>query len=233
MTISGKYELLRPLSAAGFRSFHARHVMTGQEVMVHFLGNGQRYEPRPVSEASSSSPTDARAQVLDAGTYEGTQFLVTYPVEDFKSLSEWLETVAPVRRSTVLTASTPSRGVPIAAPPPPPVPVKRTELAAAFQDVSPRGPSTTSGLSKPDTSSGTKQTGGFTARFGGGLPEPPDPRQQLQIPRQSPPPRSGASAFDCAKYWELYSNFRWTGNTAPCRHLRASRAGPTPSGFEH
>jgi hypothetical protein len=198
--------------------------------MVHFLGNGQRYEPRPVSEASSSSPTDARAQVLDAGTYEGTQFLVTYPVEDFKSLSEWLETVAPVRRSTVLTASTPSRGVPIPAPPPPQVPVKRTELAAAFQDVSPRGPSTTSGLSKPDTSSGTKQTGGFTARFGGGLPEPPDPRQQLQIPRQSPPPPPPAPTPDCAKYWELWQ-FSWTwehganaapGASAPAPRLPAS-----------
>jgi len=195
--------------------------------MVHFLGNGQRYEPRPVSEASSSSPTDARAQVLDAGTYEGTQFLVTYPVEDFKSLSEWLETVAPVRRSTVLTASTPSRGVPIPAPPPPQVPVKRTELAAAFQDVSPRGPSTTSGLSKPDTSSGTKQTGGFTARFGGGLPEPPDPRQQLQIPRQSPPPPPPAPTPSTAQSTGSFTAiFGGPGNTAP---MPAPQVPPAPA----
>jgi hypothetical protein len=227
MTISGKYELLRPLSAAGFRSFHARHVLTGQEVMVHFLGNGQRYEPRPVSDASSS-PSDARAQVLDAGTYEGTQFLVTYPVEDFKSLSEWLETVAPVRRSTVLTSSTPSRGVPIPSPPPPSAPIKRTELAAAFQDVSPRGPATTSGLSKPDTSSGTRQTGGFTARFGGGLPEPPDPRQQLQIPRQAPPPPPPApsTAQSTGSFTAIFGR---PGNPAPLPAPAPASPAPSPA----
>ena len=47
MTISGKYELLLPLGVDGFRSFHARHLITGQAVMVHFLEAGQRYEPGP------------------------------------------------------------------------------------------------------------------------------------------------------------------------------------------
>ena len=200
MTISGKYELLRPLSeATGFRSFHARHVLTGQEVMVHFLNPGQRYESKPVTDAGPAPP-EWRAQVLDAGTYEGTQFLVTYPMEDFAAFSAWLKSVAPVKRSSVSPpgafgrASGPSSSITAQ--------VRRPEIAAGFTDVSPRVPaSANSEFPKPAaagaSTSPVQETGGFTARFSaaGGAPAPPTPAPAWASPPPAPSGKSGSSEF--------------------------------------
>ena len=171
MTISGKYELLRPLGATGFRSFHARHVLTGQAVVVHFLDPRQKYEPSPPTNGAPPA-VDARAQILDAGAYEGTQYLVSYPVEDFTKLGDWLESVAPMRRSAITPSTFPQ----------PVVAAKRAELAASFQDVSPRPPSSkTGGSGLPRTDSGQ-----FTAMFGA------PPAAQAAPPSSGPVPAPAA-----------------------------------------
>ena len=120
--------------------------------------------------------TAPAAQVLDAGTYENTPFLVTLPVEDFTSLAAWLESVAPVRRSAVSSASQPPPA-PAPTQPPSPAPVQ-------FHDVTPRRVESPPAVNPAAPSSGP---GEFTAMFGGSLiPRPPAAAPApLKIP--SPP----------------------------------------------
>ena len=160
MTISGKYELIQPVRAAGFRSFYARHVLTGQQVMVHFLNQSQRFEPRPpAAEPSAQGPSASGAQVLDAGTYENTPFLVTLPVEDFTSLAAWLESVAPARRSAVSETTQALTGQPAA-----PLPPQRPQTPVEFREVTPRR---VESLPAAIPASAPSGPGEFTAMFGG------------------------------------------------------------------
>ena len=175
MTISGKYELLQPVRAAGFRSFYARHVLTGQQVMVHFLNQGQRFEPRPPGETSAIDQTAPVAQVLDAGTYENTPFLVTHPVEDFTSLAAWLESVAPVRRSAVGSAAQTLSTPPSEAP--------RPQAPVQFRDVTPLR---VESLPPVKTAAPSLGPGEFTAMFGGSV--------SPQAPRAEPATQPTAAA---------------------------------------
>ena len=213
MTISGKYELLRPVGVAGFRSFHARHILTGQEVMLHFLEAGQHYQPAGEQTAAA---VDARSQILDAGASDGTQFLVTYPVADFTLLHNWLDTVAPARTAAappaqaasaiqsayVLPAPAPlapaapagageftqmfgsERGRP---PAPTTSPGGGASMVAGFQDVSPR----------PATNPG-RDSGSFTARFGNmGSPAP------AAVP--PPPPAAPAAPSGAGEFTQMFA----------------------------
>lgn len=89
MTISGKYELSHALAESSFRSFHARHTVTGRQLMVHFLTGGSA-NGRSLAEVMAGLNAERQAQLLDAGDHEGTSYLVTVPIDGFTTLQAWL-----------------------------------------------------------------------------------------------------------------------------------------------
>lgn len=108
---TGNYELSQALAESNFRSFHARHLITGREVMVHFLSQGGRSLLDTIAGLSAES----RALMLDAGEQEGAAYLVTVPMPGFTTLDAWLS----------------QSGAPVTAPVPPPVPA-RPESSGEF-----------------------------------------------------------------------------------------------------
>lgn len=113
MIISGKYELNQALLESNFQSFHARHIVTGREVMVHLL-TGPNDPSLPAMMASLSA--EQQAQVLDAGEYEGTSYLVTAPIAGFTTLRGWFGGLAgaagsaPPQLGQTARLTTPARG---------------------------------------------------------------------------------------------------------------------------
>ena len=83
---TGNYELSQALAESNFRSFHARHSITGREVLVHFLAQGGRSLLDTIAGLSAES----RALLLDAGEQEGASYLVTVPIAGFTTLEAWL-----------------------------------------------------------------------------------------------------------------------------------------------
>ena len=116
---TGNYELSQALAESNFRSFHARHVITGREVLVHFLAQGGRSLLDTIAGLSAES----RALLLDAGEQEGAAYLVTVPMAGFTTLETWL---------------TQSGGAQVTPPVPPPVsarPESRGEFTQLFAGV--------------------------------------------------------------------------------------------------
>ncbi len=176
MTISGKYELLLPLGVDGFRSFHARHLITGQAVMVHFLEAGQRYEPGPPGAGVPARTIDARSQILDAGISDGTQYLVTYPVADFTSLRVWLDSVAPAPRHVASSPAPPSAATtPLTAPRRGGDELQATSIRPAY-------------VSPAPAKSPPAAPGEFTQLFGGGAGATAKPPGSADGPSVKPAP---------------------------------------------
>lgn len=160
--------------------------------MVHFLEPGQRYDPDKHAPASTGG-----GGILDAGNYEGTQFLVTPMIAGFTTLADWLGAARstapapPPRAEERMYVRPPSAPAAMTA--------ERAELASTFRDVTPR----------PPVGAPARDTGEFTAMFGGGAPaagfnpvvSPPPPVAPPPAAVAPPPP---AAQQDLGEFTEMF-----------------------------
>ena len=191
MTISGKYELSHALAESSFRSFHARHTVTGRQVMVHFLTGGSA-NGRSLAEVMAGLNAERQAQLLDAGDHEGTSYLVTVPIDAFTTLQAWLGEPGGGTGATV-TMEVPR---PKTAPPQPAVtletPLPRTSP--------PPQPSLTLETPRPKTGPPPQPSAGdFTQVFGGstaapGTPAGPAPAEAGSFTQMFGPPSARTPA---------------------------------------
>ena len=84
-----KYELIDPLPGEGTRSFRARQIATGREVVVHLLTGGKT----PVNDALLTRlrmlPEASLRKLIEVGDNEGTTFVAT-EAPPFLHLADWL-----------------------------------------------------------------------------------------------------------------------------------------------
>ncbi len=96
MGFLGKYELLEVISDEDARTFNARQVSSGRPVLVHQLAGGPNRANQidllkmVLRYLRSASPLSL-GQVLDMGEEEGTTYLVTEVLPEFRTLRRWLE----------------------------------------------------------------------------------------------------------------------------------------------
>src|ERR1700733_9062692 len=84
-----KYELIDPLSGEGTRSFRARQIATGREVVVHLLTGGKTPENDVLLTRLRMLPEGSLRKLIEVGDNEGTTFVAT-EAPPFLHLGDWL-----------------------------------------------------------------------------------------------------------------------------------------------
>ncbi|MGH9452654.1 MAG: hypothetical protein ACRD2O_01630 [Terriglobia bacterium] len=110
MTLSEKYELLDLLYEGETKTYRARQIPSGRQVLVHLrtLGGG----PSQGSHGDTlgmlwkylkATLPEGRSKVLDMGEYENGVYVATEVVTGFQSLDQWLQSqTAPLDDATVI-----------------------------------------------------------------------------------------------------------------------------------
>ena len=107
MIIAKQYELSDALLESNFQSFHARHLVTGRQVLVHLLTNLSS-PTRSLADIIAGLNVERQAQLLDAGEHDGISYLVTVPIPGFTTLQAWLGQGETPRASSAPRPSDPS-----------------------------------------------------------------------------------------------------------------------------
>ncbi len=173
---TGNYDLSQALPESNFRSFQARHLITGREVLVHFLSQGGR----SLTEVIGGLSAEARAMVLDAGEQEGAAYLVTVPMAGFTTLEAWLS------QSGGVTVPVPLP-VAVAVPIVPAMPESSGEFTQLFAG----GPPPKAPTAKVPNSLPEDDGGSFTQMF---QPEKSAPAARFPAPPAAAPPAAAPPA---------------------------------------
>src|SRR4051812_8245922 len=107
MIVSGRYELLEVLHEQGVRTHRARHVSLGQTVMVHLIPESLHGDASLLLERLAALPDAERRLFFDAGEHGDSAYLVSWPLEGFDSLPEWLDRA--IRRNAPTHSTQPRR----------------------------------------------------------------------------------------------------------------------------
>src|SRR5215217_5720645 len=91
MIVSGKYELLELLHGEGVQTHRARHTSFGHDVMVHFFPESLQGAALTLLDRIAELPDSDRQKFFDAGEHGASAYLVSWPLEKFDSLPEWLD----------------------------------------------------------------------------------------------------------------------------------------------
>ena len=164
---TGNYELSQALPESNFRSFQARHSITGREVLVHFLSQGGR----GLTDVIAGLSPEARTLVLDAGEQEGAAYLVTVPMAGFTTLDAWLSHSGGVAVPVQVPVQ-----VPVAVPIVPAMP----ESSGGFTQLFAGGPPPKAPTAKGPNSLAADDGGSFTQMF--------QPEKSALAPRFPAPP---------------------------------------------
>lgn len=207
MIIAKQYELSQALPESNFQSFHARHVVTGRQVLVHLLTNSSA-PGRSLASIIAELNVDCQAQLLDAGEHDGISYLVTVPIPGFTKLQTWLgegggaEAQQP-RAPTVPRGNDfactqpfiqPPDRAPFGEPPPPLTPGGPGEFTQTFrrppEEQQPRPFETP----PPALPGGPAPPGDFTLLF-----RAPNPSGPLPAPSPARPPMPAAPPLETAQ----------------------------------
>jgi hypothetical protein len=213
MDLDNKYELGEVVgNDAESKSFRAREIATGREVLVHILFGGKGpggQEPllNVLLQRMVDASPEKRRQVLEISDYKGMPFAVTEQLPGFRTLRLWVDqerapdaAEPPTRRGLskagvwrVPGAAAPDKpAVPEAPPPPPPAPPD--DFARLFgSTVTPAEPR------PPAPGASPRNAGEFTQLFRatvGDPGQPPAPPPPVAEPMAPPPPRPAAPAVE-------------------------------------
>ena len=84
-----KYELIDPLPGEGTKSFRARQIASGRDVVVHVLVGGKTAENEALLGRLRNLPPEALRKLLEVGDNEGVTYVVT-EAPPYRHLGEWL-----------------------------------------------------------------------------------------------------------------------------------------------
>ena len=201
MIIAKQYELSHALPESNFQSFHARHVVTGRQVMVHLVTNSCS-PGRTLADIIAGLNFEGQAQLLDAGEHDGISYLVTVPIPGFTTLPAWLGpgsgAEVPSAQSANDLAFTlfnqPSAKVPFAATPPP----QKADDPGEFTQFFRRPPQgqlpQPFAVPPPAVPGGPTVPGEFTLLFGAPHPSGPFPAQS-----PAPPPMPEVQPWEASR----------------------------------
>ncbi|MBL8232677.1 MAG: hypothetical protein JNL98_29535 [Bryobacterales bacterium] len=191
MSLYQKYELLEPLHDDGVKTFRGRDNASGRAVEVHlFLGQAGKAEP-PVElmeEVKRLSPGDS-TRLIEFGEHMGTPYVVTLPLEGFRSFREWVAAqksaaaAAPAKPSSDPLSRVGRWKIPLAPPPQagaqPETETLRTPVAPAPAAMVPRSASAPPAPARDDfekmfgtPSASQPEAGEFTRQFQAASPGP-------------------------------------------------------------
>src|SRR5580692_5913893 len=176
-----KYELIDPLSGEGTRSFRARQIATGREVVVHLLTGGRTPENDALLTRLRGLPESSLRKLIEVGDNDGTTFVAT-EAPPFLHLAEWLaeqereahsaETLKYTRAGTWRIPVVPAAPPPAAPPVPPPAPSSGPgEFTRMFQQGG-----------APAPPAGATEPGEFTRLFQASQAPPAPPEVTPQAP---------------------------------------------------
>ena len=177
---TGNYELSQALPESNFRSFQARHLITGREVLVHFLSQGGR----SLTDVIAGLSPEARTLVLDAGEQEGAAYLVTVPMTGFTTLDAWLSQSGGVAVPVPVPVQVPVQ-VPVAVP----IVPAMAESSGEFTQLFAGGPPPKAPKAKVPNSVPADDGGSFTQMF---QPEKSAPAPRFPAPPVAAPPVAAA-----------------------------------------
>jgi hypothetical protein len=97
VTFYEQFELLDLLRDDGVKTFRARELATGRFVEVHVFANSQAPLSRALyskvgklADLADQGDGGQEPTIVTRGDYEGTPYVVTLPLDGFKSLHEWV-----------------------------------------------------------------------------------------------------------------------------------------------
>src|SRR5438046_290605 len=86
MSFYSQYELLELVPGGTVRTFKARQIGSGRDVLVHLLVSGGEALERQLENLIP----EKRAQILDRGMHEGTPYVVSTALPAGVNFEEWL-----------------------------------------------------------------------------------------------------------------------------------------------
>src|SRR6267378_521429 len=86
MSAYSQYQLLEEVPGGTAKSFKARHLVTGESLMVHLLVGQSAGLERQLE----NLPREKRDQIVDRGSNDGTYYVVTTPLPTGVSFDDWV-----------------------------------------------------------------------------------------------------------------------------------------------
>jgi len=86
MSFYSQYELLEPVPGGTVRTFKARQLASGRDVLVHLIVAGGE----SLDWQLAGLTPEKRAQILDSGIHEGTRYVVSTALPAGVKFEEWL-----------------------------------------------------------------------------------------------------------------------------------------------
>src|SRR6266487_3807296 len=89
MSFFQKYELIEPVPGEGPKSFRARQLATGRDVVVHLMVGGRTPQNDALLARLRALPKHSFSKLLEVGNNDGTPFVVI-DAPPVQNLSDWL-----------------------------------------------------------------------------------------------------------------------------------------------
>src|SRR5689334_24657735 len=90
MSFYSTYELMELVKDDGIKSFRAREIATGRDVLVHLFSNPDSLETQFSIQKIRNLTPEARALVIVEGQHEGTPYVVTSGLPGNVGFRDWL-----------------------------------------------------------------------------------------------------------------------------------------------